>query len=371
MKSVFSNSIILGFSIIISLVLGEFMFRAVLDPVDYLLPKIVFDPVLNHRVDPGSGGHDSWGFRNTERPRTSSIVAIGDSMTYGISADSKHSWPALLARKLGKPVYNMGLGGYGPVHYYSLLKDKAVLLKPKMVIIGFYFGNDLMDTYNIVYSNDNWKHLRKHITRETLDARGFVPAAAPKKRLFGDLRSWFSRNSILYRIVTSLKIFDFIRNREFSSRVKNVITLDVNRIPLLFNPAQRLSLLALDDPRLSEGLETAKSIFTDIKSFTDERGIRLVVLLIPTKEQVYLNQLKAASLAPPDSALARLSGFETQTRNIMSAFFKSNDIEVIDLLPSLAKAARKEALYPFNDGHPNAKGYAVIARVIYTRVMKK
>jgi hypothetical protein len=371
MKSLTVNIAILGFSLLISVFTGEFLLRAVLDPMDYLLPKIVSDPILNHKISSGSGGHDSWGFRNQDRPEKSDIVTIGDSMTYGISADSRHSWPATLAKVIDKPVYNMALGGYGPVHYYSLLKTKAALLKPKTVIMGFYFGNDFIDSYNLVYSNENWKYLRKSKITKLLDANAFVDTRPPKKRFLGGLRDWFSRNSIVYRIITRLKIFDSIRSRELSQSGKNLITLEISKVPMIFEPEPRLSNLSMKNPKVVTAIDIIKTTFLDIKTFTQDNGIRLIVLLIPTKELVHARQLTSASMAADGSVLEQLFRSENQVRDIMRAFFKSNDIEILDLLPALSEGSQKQAIYPFNDGHPNAKGYAVIAEEIGRYLSRK
>jgi len=347
------------------------MLRTVLDPMDYLLPGIISDPVLNHKIAPGSGGHDSWGFRNQERPEKSDIVAIGDSQTYGVSADSRHSWPATLSNLIDSPVYNMALGGYGPVHYYSLLKNKAVLLKPKTVIMGFYFGNDLVDSYNLVYSNENWKYLRKDQVKKLLDANAFVDTKPKKKRFLGGLRDWLSSNSILYRIITRLKIFDSFRRRELAQSGKNLITLEISKVPMIFDPEPRLKNLSMKNPKVVEAIDIIKTTFLDIKTFTKDNGIRLIVLFIPTKELVHARQLIAASMAPDGSTPDQLFKSERQVRDLMSSFLKSNDIEIVDSLPALSKASLKEAIYPFNDGHPNGKGYAVIAEEVRQYLARK
>ncbi len=371
MKSSLINTAILCFSLLISIFAGEFLLRAVLEPMDYLLPEIASDPVLNHRLNPGTGGHDSWGFRNQERPQKSDIVAIGDSQTYGVSADTRHSWPATLAKIIDKPVYNMALGGYGPVHYYSLLKTKAALLKPKTVIIGFYFGNDFIDSYNLVYSNENWKYLRKGGATKLLDANAFVDTKPPKKRFLGGLRDWFSRNSILYRIITRLKIFDTIREREILQSGKNIVTLKVDKAPMFFDPKPRLANLSMKNPKVIKAIDIIKTTFLDIRKFTQNKGIRLIVLFIPTKELVYARQLVAASMAPDGSPLEQLFSSERQMRNLMSSFLKSNNIEVVDALPALSEGSQKQAIYPFNDGHPNAKGYAIIAEKVANYLARK
>ena len=86
-------------------------------------------------------------FRNARRPETADIVCIGDSMTYGVIVPASESWPVILAKLSGESVYNMGLGGYGPIQYLYLLQNLAVKLRPRTVIVGFYFGNDFFDVY--------------------------------------------------------------------------------------------------------------------------------------------------------------------------------------------------------------------------------
>ncbi len=265
----------------------------------------------------------------------------------------------------------MALGGYGPVHYYSLLKNKAALLKPKTVIMGFYFGNDLIDSYNLVYSNENWKYLRKNTATELLDANAFVDTKPRKKRFLGSLRDWFSRNSIVYRIITRLKIFDSFRRRELSQSGKNLITLEISKVPMIFDPEPRLLNLSLKNPKVVTAIDIVKTVFLDIKTFAQDNNIRLIVLLIPTKELVHARQLTTASMATDGSTLAQLFKTEKQVRDTMSVFFKSNKIEVLDLLPALSAGSQKQAIYPFNDGHPNAKGYAIIAEEVGGYLMSR
>src|SRR5690348_9513402 len=78
-------------SVVVSLIIGEATLRLVFDPVDYLAPTLVSDSVLRFRVEPHSGGHDAWGFRNKSVPKKADIVAIGDSLTYGVSASADYS----------------------------------------------------------------------------------------------------------------------------------------------------------------------------------------------------------------------------------------------------------------------------------------
>ena len=160
MKNFASNALLLLLTICVSLFAAEFIARQFYPPIDYLLANLEDDQILGHRILPNSGGHDDWGFRNYERPSSADIVAIGDSQTYGISATSSQSWPAHLSRISELNTYNMALGGYGALHYPHLLESKALELKPRIIIVGLYFGNDLVDAYNLAYASDHWGSYR-------------------------------------------------------------------------------------------------------------------------------------------------------------------------------------------------------------------
>jgi hypothetical protein len=57
------------------------------------------------------------GARGNGEPRSQSdaapILAVGDSYTYGEEVDDHQTWPAQLERRLGRPVLNGGVSGYG------------------------------------------------------------------------------------------------------------------------------------------------------------------------------------------------------------------------------------------------------------------
>src|SRR5919198_6291763 len=137
----------LALSVALALLLGEGLARLVLVPVDYLMATPVFDPILGIRLEPGASGHDQWGFRNREIPHRVDVVTIGDSHTYGVGVPRRSSWPAQLSELTGRQVYNAALAGYSPVQYYELLRRYALRLKPSVVVVGFYFGNDLPEAY--------------------------------------------------------------------------------------------------------------------------------------------------------------------------------------------------------------------------------
>lgn len=70
------------------------------------------------------------------------LVAFGDSLTYGHGAERERSYPAVLARKTSRSVVNLGLNGDTAAAAPRRLAE-ALAQNPYMVLIEFG-GNDFM-----------------------------------------------------------------------------------------------------------------------------------------------------------------------------------------------------------------------------------
>src|SRR5437667_5453104 len=120
-KKILLNFTAIALSTAFALLLAEFGSRLFLNSSDFLLLDAVSDPVMSYVPSPSAmAGFDKWGFRNRQVPESADIVAVGDSHTYGNMARMVESWPYVLGRLTGRQVYNMGLGGYGPIQYFQL-----------------------------------------------------------------------------------------------------------------------------------------------------------------------------------------------------------------------------------------------------------
>jgi len=74
------------------------------------------------------------------------ILLVGDSYTQGCCAESyRNSFAALLNTSEEYEVLNFGVGGTDPLHYELVVKKYLPLLKPDLVSINVYLGNDQMD----------------------------------------------------------------------------------------------------------------------------------------------------------------------------------------------------------------------------------
>ena len=64
------------------------------------------------------------------------ILAVGDSCTYGDEVSDNETWPAYLEAEMGTRVWNAGVFGYGLDQ--AVLRAEVLLpkLKPDILIVG-------------------------------------------------------------------------------------------------------------------------------------------------------------------------------------------------------------------------------------------
>ena len=354
-------------SLAIALLLGEGLSRLVLDPVNYLAVDPVPDSVLRVRLPPGAGGHDAWGFRNERVSDSADVVTIGDSQTYGVMAPAHESWPAQLARMSGLRVYNLALGGYGPVQYHELFRSRARELKPHTVLVGFYYGNDLWDAYATVYSLKHWAALRRPNWTSIPDTS--VPTAAAGRNVaLAPVRDWLARHSVLYRLATYSALGGAARQFEVTVKGPTSGTVDfihpLNGARTRLTPEARLTVLDLRDSTIREGLRLSLDQLDAMATEARAAGTRCLVVLIPTKEWVYAPWVPELDRAG-DSALGLLLEQEAEVHRQVRVWLDGRGIEYLDLEAALRDAAATGPIYPENeDGHPTSAGYAAIAQAV-------
>jgi lysophospholipase L1-like esterase len=363
-------------SLAISVLAIEAVLQCVLDPLDYLRPKLIADDVLGFRIQPGSNGHDAWGCRNRSVPASARVVAIGDSLTYGQSAKIDQSWPAVLGRRLGVSVYNLSTPGYGPAQYCHLLESEGVTLGPRLVIVGFYYGNDLENAAAAVYSHDHWREVRDPSTvAETLAD----PPIVKNSDALGGWEGWklmLQERSFFYRLVDfALKEI----NRKLTARLFPAMNDDfvrvadgITRLYTTLTPGKRIRALDLSDPRIREGLRVSLALFLRMHEACAARGINFVVLLLPTKESVLSEYLDRRGITAAHPKLAKAIDEERELDHRVKQFLEEHGVAYLDPRDALAAALGRELLYSTDlDGHPSPGGYAVIAESVADGITRR
>ncbi len=86
------------------------------------------------------------------------IIVLGDSITEGAFLEPNETFSYLLENEVTKNKYeviNLGVTGYNIFQYTETLKRKGIILKPDVVIIGFFI-NDFINTPIIYQTNTTY-----------------------------------------------------------------------------------------------------------------------------------------------------------------------------------------------------------------------
>lgn len=281
---------------------------------------------------------DEKGFRNPDPwPDTAEIVALGDSQTFGYGVGDGDSWPRLLDEWLpGVRVLNLGLIGGSPQQYQRIYETFGSAVHPKLVVFGLFPGNDLTDARMF----ERW--LRAG-AKGNYDVWRFLGGRGPREG-----RGW---KGLLLRsyLVAFLRETKNSFGTPFAGRTFE--TADGSRLRLA------PSILRGNASRALPGhpdFELAMDAVEATRARAESDGASFFVLLIPTKEEVYLPMLGEEvpdALTPFARELAR------------------RGISALDLTPAFRERAEAgEALFFEVDGHANARGYRLMAEVLRTHL---
>jgi hypothetical protein len=376
LKTVLINLSVLVVAVGFGLLFAEFAARLILNPADFLKLDVVPDDILGAVPAPSAmAAFDKWGFRNRKVPETADVVAVGDSHTYGNTARMVDSWPYVLGRLSGRQVYNMGLGGYGPNQYFYLSQNKALSLKPKMIIWGLYMGDDFENAFSITYGLDYWKYLRKLPPQKVEPNIWEGPPAETWDRR---IRVWLSRHSVIYQLAFHvgfgghLKGEIQIRNAaQLYPGYDTSLIVPEKNILEAFRPKAVLFGLDQENPDVREGMRITFELLKQMSEICRQNHIEFLVAVIPTKEMVFSEYLENNEKLPLEDVIDRLLVNERSARAQTFKFMTDNNISYVDPLPALKKSVG-EGLYASSAGdmHPNKNGYRVIGEAIAERLMQ-
>lgn len=387
-------------AVIVALLAAELLLlglRTLSPRIDYALSPpwlriTVPDPTLGVRPSPYYPEHDEWGFRNDHVPDECDVLAVGDSMTYGYGAPPTGAWPQQLAARTGLRIYNASFGGYGPCEYLALAK-RGLRLHPRVVVVGVFPSNDLVDAYESTWLADRAPQLRPDddaLRRRIEAARHDAPLGAAAHRILAEggaptdwpLHRFLAEHGSLWGLMRAcLQIStpdDSFRGAgnhgdpfmTASARHGRVAWPDADRTVFL-PPA--LFMLKLDrrDPRIADGERILHEALAAIRTAVGEAGAHLAVLVIPSKQVVYADRL-ATMTGPNAAALETVVAREREVIASLLRFLADEDFTTVDATQAL-RAALDAGDHPYpesDDEHPNAAGYAAIASALVPLVQR-
>jgi hypothetical protein len=354
---------------------------------------LIADAAVGHRMSPYFPGHDRRGYRNDDNLDRYDIVAVGDSFTYGFGVGPDASWPRQLRVLSGRPVYNAGVGGYGPCEYRAIVEE-MMPLKPAVVVVGLYVGNDLADAYTSAYVAGRCTDLATTSPAtlnemRTADAQGTLRALeASYLKPMGDPEAGrtFVDRLALYGLVRSLadelsatRWNPFLLGGRPDSFGEGCSTAPMTACVVVDAPNAlrtvirdpRADALAvdLDDVRIQEGLRVTESAVDQIANRLRKRRVGLLVVLMHSKPFVMADVIRAQR---PDlwPSVERLVGLETRATAELGHGLDRSNVHWVDSGPAVREALASGQI-PYHrsaDDHPSAAGQHVIAQTIWDAI---
>jgi hypothetical protein len=285
----------------------------------------------------GASGVNTRGFNDTawsaDPGDAFRIVALGDSFAFGV-VGYEHNFLTLLERdlsaRLGRrvEVANLGMPSMQPVEYLQILLDDGLALRPDLVLLCLYTGND------------------------------FQPA--PSRSPF-DARNW--------RVVGfASRVVRYVREREFRNAPapaggapttgltapgftdEGYLQINEGMVPLLRRAASEKV-----ERGLRENLAIADAIVARVQPTP------LAIAVLPSELQVS-RALRARVLERVDVPEDDLD--LDHPARATREHFAAQPIPVLDLRDALTAAESREPTYAPRNSHWNERGNAVAARAL-------
>jgi lysophospholipase L1-like esterase len=293
------------------------------------------------------------GFRDVDPPPRAAqpvILGLGDSLTFGWGVEYEESFLRRLEVALGGAdqvrVLKAGIPGTGPTDQLQLLRQLLETVRPRVVVVGFYVGNDFQDA-----AEGGARQF--DIVDGFLVRRGDTGAGSP----VAWLQRWLKRNSRLAQLV-ALQLWLREQRQAAAVPVDRQPHAGVESRDGWLRRFIRVHLAGAFPPDLQRGVETALSALGAMHGLAREHGARFLLVVIPPNIQVHEGDRRRYQ----DAFGLPEAGWDLdRPQRILQEWAAREQVELLDPLPALREAGRSGRLYFFPDSHLNARGHAVLA----------
>lgn len=293
---------------------------------------------------------NSFGMRDVERnvtktPRVKRILVLGDSFTEGFGVEQNYTYPHLLEdmlRNKGEKieVWNAGVRGYSPGTEYLYLKNNIDWIKPDMVIVGFFSGNDVMDISHNIWKTDKDGFPIYISSRLTHVENGMLVITNDKNNPYLCTTKCYI-NTLLF---TLSHLYSLINKNLKASQAG-----DVEILPLLSkNPSKEVQY----------DYNMTKILLSKIKEMTESRNASFMMVIIPSRIQVNDKEWDYTQKKFKDYNAER-----DLVQKEMMDWCRYSDAKCIDLLPYF-RQSKEQLFHIITDSHLNEGGNIMAARGI-------
>ena len=212
------------------------------------------------------------------------------------------TWPRRLASLLGVGVRNYGTAGFGPGQELLVLKEYVLARRPRLVVVGFFAGNDLQDAERFEAKQ------RGGASPSSALGWKFKPVIARFDQLYAmslyqGLGRLGSGRGSLPRAASPVAADDYSGDDPAAlappgpgfDRGLFTVPLGGRALRFAFLPPYLNCLqLSRDELQTSRRWEVTQRSYREMARLVRAQGGELVVMLVPSKAQVYLPLLQAS-----------------------------------------------------------------------------
>lgn len=272
------------------------------------------------------------------------LVTLGDSFMATFVSPEPAAW--VLRERVGLPVYNLAVGGWGPENYLAAYEKFARDRRHSWVLV-VTFINDITDVIN-------WRAWQAN--SRGLSYMAWIQRENPDREAVNDADGWLDRHSVAWNLARFAARPALARQTGGGTSMVSVAgaaapyTLQLiegqvftTHDPPAFQPGGSYY------PFLGEYFESLERLRLAIEA----RGARMALAWVPSKERVYLPLLSSADRARfVSNASGDIGGIEP----VIAQYAAQARVPFLDLTAPLSAAARREQVYFSLDGHLNGRG---------------
>ena len=303
---------------------------------------------------------DGRGFRNQSDLDRYDIVAVGDSFTEGSRISDDEAWPVLLASRLGRSVYNLGMSGTSPRVYLDQFVNLGLQLRPEIAVFMIYEGNDFREADQTGFLEGFNDSINRAVKSSPI-------ALAIKRRMI----------EILGPINNDAAVPGIERLSWMPVRVRT----DQGEQAYSFEPERLADLDWERDEflRSDQWIHLSRTV-ESLKQVCDEQGIRLIIAFAPSKPHVILPLVAEAvpaeplrtfasyarrGLPPAEPFKRRLFQRLSVRESVLEEFSHRQGIGFVSTTSNLREwAARGNQVYYTYDQHWTRLGHEAAAEAI-------
>ena len=222
------------------------------------------------------------------------------------------AWPAILNRALPRlRVINLGLIGAGPQQYLRVYKTFGRQLRPQLLLVGLFVGNDFRDAGLF----DRWLASGGEGNYMVWRDFGREPADESNvQSLVASIRQTFRRHSSVYNLLRQTRNLSPNWQR---SEPRILRFADGSRLQLRPSHLASHTRGAYPDrPQFQLVLQALECI----QEIAEANGSHVLFIFQPTKEEVYLPLLGEAAPDPDQPLRAALDGLGLDYLDLTPAF---------------------------------------------------